>query len=131
MPWYAITDASGKLLSTGTVLGNSDSYAARNLTVVTLDSDPAGKAWDASTKTFSDAPLQQNVYATVDWVSRFTATEYKAFRTSTDESIEFFMYLLDHSPTVTPQGEQVQQGLAYAVQIGLITADRAAVLGAN
>lgn len=131
MPWYAITDADGSLLSVGTVLGDQASYTARHLSVITLDRDPNGKVWDAPSKSFKDAPPPQNTYATVDWVSRFTAAEYKAFRTSTDENIEFFMYLLDHSPTVTPQGEQVQQGLAYAAQIGLLTPDRAAALGAN
>jgi hypothetical protein len=131
MPWYAVTDSAGNLLSTGTVIDDPSSYAARGLTVTTLDSDPNGKIWDAATKTFVSPPVPQNVYATVDWVSRFTATEYMAFRNSTDPQIQFFMYLLDHAPTVTPQGAQVQQGLGYAAQIGLITADRAVVLGAN
>ena len=131
MPWYAVTDAEGKLLSTGTVIDDPASYAERGLTVTTLDSDPIGKVWNEASKTFQDAPPTQNSYATVDWVSRFTPTEYMAFRNSTDPNIQYFMYLVDHAQTVTPQGQQVQQGLAYAVQIGLLTADRAAVIGAN
>jgi len=99
--------------------------------VTQLDGDPTGKIWDVASKTFIEAPAQLNVYATSDWVSRFTAAEYMAFRNSTDQNIQFFMYILDHAPTVTPQGAQVQQGLGYAVQIGLLTAPRAAVIGAN
>jgi hypothetical protein len=129
--WYAVTDASGNLLSTGTVVDAEESYAARGLTLTQLDGDPSGKVWDAASKTFSDAPAPQNVYTTSDWVSRFTAAEYMAFRNSTDQNIQFFMYILDHAPTVTPQGAQVQQGLGYAAQIGLLTPDRAAAIGAN
>ena len=129
--WFAIVAGDGTLLSTGTVLAPAQHYTDAGLTVLTLAGNPAGLAWDKTSRTFGAAATVPNVYPALTWIQRFTATEFVAFKNSTDPNIQFFMFQITNAQTVTPLDPTVQQGLGYAVTIGLLTTPRAAVIGAN
>jgi hypothetical protein len=129
--WYAIVAASGALVSTGTVLAPSQHYTDAGLTVVPLTGDPAGQVWNATTKTFGPAQAPVNSYPTLTWIQRFTAAEFMGFKNSLDPEIQFFMFQITSAQSVTPTDPLVQAGLEYAVSIGLLTAPRAALIGAN
>lgn len=129
--WYAVVKADGSLVSTGTVLADPQHYTDTGLTVVPLSGNPSGMVWDQATRTFSAPPPVPNSYPTLVWIQRFTAAEFMGFKNSLDPVIQFFMFQITAATSVTPTDPVVQQGLAYAVGINLLTSDRAAVLGAN
>lgn len=67
-----------------------------------------------------------------EFLSRMTPQERIGIRTSasTDPVIADFMALLDRADVVHPMNPDVQMGLGYFVQQGILSADRAAVIGA-
>lgn len=67
-----------------------------------------------------------------EFLSRMTPQERIGIRSaaSSDPIIEDFMALLDRADVVHPLNPDVQAGLAYFVATGLLTAERAAVIGA-
>jgi hypothetical protein len=56
--WYGVIDASGNLVSSGTVIADAATLAQQGLTVVTLSAPPdADHIWDTTQKAF--VALQQ------------------------------------------------------------------------
>ena len=131
MTWYAIIDANSNLVSTGEVVADAATLAAQGLSAITLAADPTGQVWNPSTKTFSAPPAKLNSYPKLTFIQRFTAAEFMALKQSTDVNVQFFLYQVENTNTVTPQDPTVQAGLNYIVSVGLLTAARAAVIGAN
>jgi hypothetical protein len=129
--WYAVIDANNNLISTGTVVADADTLTANGYSAITLTSDPTGQAWDPVNKVFNPAPAPQNSYPTWQWFARFTPQEIAAVRASTDVNVQAYLFQLSVTSQVVPQSAQVQQGLAYCVSIGLLTQDRATIIGAN
>ncbi len=131
MTWYAVIDANSNLVSTGETVADSATLSAKGLSAITLASDPTGQVWNPSTKTFSAPPPKLNSYPKITFIQRFTAAEFMGLKQSTDVNVQFFLYQVENAATVTPQDSTVQPGLNYLVSIGLLTAARAAVIGAN
>ncbi|WP_428492177.1 hypothetical protein [Rhodopila sp.] len=129
--WYAIVDASGDLISTGTAIADSATLAAKGYTALQLAGSPAGQVWNTATKSFGPPPAPVTVLSTWQWVQRFTPAEYAAIAGSTDAQVKMFLLMLSTAATVKPADPVVQQGLAYLVSINLLTSARAAVIGAN
>ena len=99
--------------------------------MITLSGNPAGQLWNPATRTFSPVGAGLNAYSKADWLRRFTPAELAAFRNSADASIVAFRYVFENDSAVIPQGPDVQAVLAHVVSIGMLSAARAAVLGAN
>ena len=129
--WYALVDVDGNLVSTGTVLAADAELTARGLTKVPLDAEPGHRVWDAATRSFVDPPPAPTVLTRLEFVWRFQPAEFMAIKNSLDPNIQFFLYQLESAQEVHPAHPTVQQGLAYLVSIGLLTAERAAQIGAE
>lgn len=130
MTWYAVIDGAHNLISVGETVADAGTLAAKGYTAIPLPSNPTGQIWNPTTLTFSQ-PVVWNSYDTADWVGRFTPAEVAAVRGSADLDVQAFLYRLQFAPSVQPQSPIIQQGLAVLVQLGLLTADRAAIIGAN
>lgn len=63
-----------------------------------------------------------------EFLTRFTTAERIAIRGSTDGVVIDFMDLMNHVPEVELTAAATQQGVGYLAQLGLITADRPAVI---
>lgn len=131
MTWYAIIDASNNLVSTGEVIADPTTLSAKGLSSVTLASNPTGQVWNPTTKTFSPLAASLNSYPKLAFIQRFTAAEFMGLKQSADVNVQFFLYQVENTATVTPQDATVQAGLNYVVSVGLLTAARAAAIGAN
>ncbi len=129
--WYAVVDGSGNLISAGTVIADAATLAAQGYSSVTLSGDPAGQVWNPTTRTFSAPPAPETVLSTWAWVQRFTAAEFAAIEASTDAVVRQFLLMVQTAQTIRPQDPVVQNGLNYLVSINLLTAARAAIIGAN
>lgn len=129
--WYAVVDGSGTLISTGTVTAPKAQLDARGYTLITLPGDPTGQVWNSTSKTFSPAPPPNTVLPTWQWIQRFTALEFAGIKASADPMVQQFLLMIQTSPTITPQTQIIQQGLAYLVSLTLLTSDRATAIGAN
>ena len=130
MTWYAVIDASNNLVSVGEVVADTATLSSKGYTSLTLSWAPSG-VWDSTTKAFVAAPPVLNSYPKLAFVQRFTAAEFMAIKGSADQQVQFFLYQIEQATTVTPQDATVQAGLNYCVSVGLLTAARVAVIGAN
>lgn len=129
--WFAIVDANGDLISTGTVIATQQELDERGYHSIPLSYDPNGMIWDKATQSFIAPPIPNSIIPKITFIQRFTAQEFMEIRASTDPEVQFFMYQLDNATTVEPQGADVHGALAYLVQIKLLTQARADVIGAN
>lgn len=68
----------------------------------------------------------------LEFLARFTGAERIAVRTAakTDGVIEDFMELLKITDVIHPNHPMAQQGLSYLVSLGILTTERAEVIGA-
>jgi hypothetical protein len=128
--WYAVLDADGHLVSTGTVVADDATLASRGYTKQALDSNPTGRVWHPETGMFTDAPVPLKAIPTWEYISRFTAAEYADIEGSADAQVRMIMTMLLTTPTVRVGHPQIQASLGYLVSLGLITPQRAAVIGA-
>ena len=133
--WYAVfekgtTGATNDPVSVGTIIDEADLAEQGRLWVV-LPADPTGQVWDRATQAFVAAPVVPKPLPRLKFIQRFTAAEFMAIRASADPEVQFFLYQMESSPTVTPQDAAVQAGLAYLVSVKLLTAARATVIGAD
>lgn len=129
--WYAVVKSDGELVSTGTVIADDKELAAQGFHKIAIDGAPGIRIWDVATQTFVDPPVPNTVLPKVQFIQRFTASEFAGIRSSADPQVQFFMYQLDNSTLIEPQAPNVQEPLTYLVQIGLLTQERADVIGAN
>jgi len=129
--WYAIVDINGELISTGTVIATDEELNENGYHKIPIAGNPVGLIWDINTQSFVDPPIPNTILPKVQFIQRFTPSEFAAIRSSSDEQVQFFVYQLDNSTMIEPQAAAVQGPLAYFVQIGLLTQARADVIGAN
>lgn len=129
--WFAVVNASGELVSTGTVLADDAELAARGLSKVALDAEPGDRVWDVATQAFIAPPVAPTVLSRLEFVWRFQPAEFMTIKASTDPGVQFFLYQLESAQEVHPSHPVVQQGLQYLVGLGLLTAERAATIGAD
>ena len=73
--------------------------------------------------------LSATTISGADFVLRFTGDERDAIMASTDPIVVAYMAKVKISPVVHLDGPDVTQGLPYLVSLGLITSERAAVIG--
>lgn len=129
--WFAIVNASGELVSTGTVIADDAELAERGLSKIALDGEPGHRVWNVATQSFVKPPAPSTVLTRLEFVRRFQPAEFMAIKTSPDPNIQFFLYQLESAQEVHPSHPTVQQGLQYLVGAGLLTAERAAAIGAE
>jgi len=129
--WYAIVDSNGVLISTGTVIASQEELNLNRYHAIPIAGNPSGLIWDIDTQSFVYPPIPNTILPKVQFIQRFTAQEFAGIRASTDDQVQFFVYQLDNSTLIEPQAPQVQEPLAYLVQVGLLTQERADVIGAN
>ncbi|MBI1214140.1 MAG: hypothetical protein GC190_21975 [Alphaproteobacteria bacterium] len=135
MASYVYEIATGKLVSyspsdtvaSDEVLASYGRAAARDLPA--LDDT---HAWDEATHTVIvvPAPVRPRMVSTFAFIGAFTAAEFKAIRSSTDDQMQHLLYMLERTSEVDMNGATLQQGLAYAVALNLITQARADEIGA-
>lgn len=130
-PWYAIVDGSGVLVSTGTVIADAEQLAANGLTAIKIDGPPGDREWDVATRAFRAPAPAPTVLSRLGFVQRFTASEFMAIKNSHDVNVQFFLYQLENAETVMPSHTIVQQGIAYLTGLGLLTSERATLIGAE
>ncbi len=130
MTWYAIIDSANNLISVGEVIADANTLSSKGYTAITLSNNPVGQSWDSNTRSFITVATK-NSYPKLDFVQRFTATEFMSIKGSTDPEVQFFLYQIEQATMVTPQDATVQNGLNYLVSVGLLTTNRAAIIGAN
>ena len=128
--WFAVVDGSGNLVSTGTVVADAVALAAAGLTAVQLANDPSGQAWDPATKTFSPVPPKPKPLSVWQFVQRFTPDEFGAVDASNDHQTRQFLLMLTVAQSISTSDPVVQGGLQYLVKKGILTAARAATIGA-
>lgn len=128
MPWYAVHDATGRLVSLGTVL--TDPLPA-NLSAVELagEPDPTAQQWDADRRAFVPRPPAPRWVDPYDFMRRFTIAEEAAIRGAarTDPVIEVLLARLA-APTLTRvlfDDQTLLDGLAYLQSKSLLTPERA------
>ena len=126
--WYAVHDASGALVSLGTVL--ADPLPA-DLTAVVLAGEPdlVAQQWDAQALDFVPRPPERAMDP-YEWWKRFTLAEEAAIREAA-RTDAFVMVLLSRlaAPTLRVlhlDDAVVVQGVNYLQSNGLLTAERAA-----
>lgn len=129
--WFAIVNSSGELVSTGTVVADDAELAERGLSKIALDGEPGHRVWDVITQSFVEPPAPPTVLTRLEFIWRFQPAEFMAIKSSLNPNIQFFLYQLESAQEVHPSHPTVQQGLQYLVSIGLLTAERAAVIGAE
>jgi hypothetical protein len=133
MTWYAVYQLEdGRLVSgTGdpTKVASPAVLAARGYGVADLPDGSQNGIWDPVNHVFNPAPAGTN-YDTWQWIALFTPAEIAAIRASTDQTVQSFLYQLSFAPTVFTGMPEIVSGLAYLVSVNLLTAARAAVIGA-
>jgi len=131
--WYAVVDANGNLISTGTTVADAATLSAQGYSAITLTADPAGQVWNATTRTFSAPPTPPNPtkITVLAFIKRFVPTEYAAIAASTDPQVMMFMLELQHAPSgiIDLTDTDVTNGLAYLVSVNLLTQARATAIG--
>ena len=130
MTWYAIVDSANNLISVGEVIADANTLSSKGYTAITLSNNPIGQSWDSNTRSFFTTVIK-NSYPKLDFVQRFTATEFMSIKGSSDPEVQFFLYQIEQATTVTPQDATVQAGLNYLVSVGIISSSRATIIGAN
>lgn len=127
--WHAVHDASGALVSLGTVL--ADPLPA-GLTAVALagEPDPLTHEWSAQELAFVPRAAEAKWCDPYDFMLRFTLSEEAAIRTAarTDAFVEVLLGRL-RAPTlrrVVFDDPVLLAGLQYLQSQGLLTAERAA-----
>jgi hypothetical protein len=129
--WYAIVDAAGALVSTGTVIADAEALAAAGYTAQTLTGNPAGQVWDVASRAFVAPPAKPAIINTWQFIQRFTPTEYAGIEASADPVVRQYLTTIMTAATVNLSEPIVQQGIAYLVSLNLVTSDRAAIIGAS
>lgn len=92
-----------------------------------INSALADKATAESVAFHGELPISK-----LDFLARFTSDERIAVRTAakTDGVVEDFMELLKITDVIHPNHAMAQQGLAYLTSIGVLTSERAELIGA-
>jgi len=128
--WFAVVDGSGNLVSTGTLVADAVTLAAAGYTAVQLANDPSGQAWNPATKTFSPVQPTPRPLSVWQFVQRFTPDEFGAVDSSNDHQTRQFLLMLTVAQSISTSDPVVQGALQYLVKKGILTADRAATIGA-
>lgn len=130
MSWYAVFDSNGTLVSSGSVVADDEALNAQGYTKVELMEDPTGKIWNPDEGQFEPPPPPIAYIATWKWIQRFTAEEFAGINASADPLVKMFLMMLNTTAQLNVADPVVQNGLAYLVYLGLLSGDRAAVIGA-
>ena len=121
--------ATGRLVSTGTVVAADEELTARGMSKLEVES--ADGVWNPETLAFDPAPPTPIRITSVDFIQRFTVQERLTLRAAekTNPVLNDFMELLRLSGGFDIPSEEVTQGLGFLVSQGLLTPQRAAVIG--
>ena len=127
----AIINTQTSIVENIVVIGNIDWNPGINLNVVVLQENESciiGQTYDqnAAPRFFGTPAPQQRVYATHDFLLRFTAEERAAARSAalTDPIIGDFQQLSQVVPTIDNMNPDTIQGMQYLVSVGIITQQR-------
>lgn len=128
MSWFAEYDTStGALHAEGH--GGGPAQPAEGRSVRTYDGGRPVGSWDPIAHDYDGVPVGPLMLSARDFLRLFTAQERIAIRTSADQGVQDFIFLLEVEPMVNLRSPDVAAGLAYFVSLGLITEARAQEIG--
>lgn len=120
------TDSDGNVYTFESLLSaDVDRAALLAARAAILNAQLSAKAEIAAAIAGTGLPLTK-----LEFLSRFTVAERIAIRSSTDPVVADFMSMLDMAQNIQTTHPDTVAGLGYLVSVGLLTAARAAVIGA-
>lgn len=123
--WYAIyQNTTGDLVSLGTVIANPLPEGMASVEVG--ESQPIGE-WNPATHAFEAPPTPPKVWLPQDFMQRFTIAEESAIRAKamTDPTMQTFLARVGRVQVVTENHADLVAGMAYCVETGCLTSERA------
>jgi hypothetical protein len=127
----ALINTQTNIVENIVIIDNIDWNPGINFNVVVLQENESciiGQAYNqnATPRFFGTPAPQQRVYATHDFLLRFTAEERAAARSAalTDPIIADFQQLSQVVPTIDNMNPETVQGMQYLVSAGVITQQR-------
>jgi hypothetical protein len=132
--WFAVyRQADNALVSTGTVIPSDAELGARGLVKAPLDGPPAGGAvWNPVTHSFDGPPAVEVLAEAEAIIAAFQPQEWAAARAmvAMDPAIAWwFDRLMTRREPVNVAGDTFGLGLAYLVQVDVLTQERADAIG--
>jgi len=124
--WYAIHDAAGKLVSTGTVI--ADPLPAGLTAVPVGETQPTGD-WNPATRSFDAPKVSKPALPVIDFLRRFHMVNEEApirAAAATDPVIATFLGRLNVISEVRLDNAETIMGVQYLASKGLIAPGRVA-----
>lgn len=124
--WYAIHDAAGRLVSTGTVIADP---LPTGLTAVPIGEAPPAGDWNPATRTFDAPKISKPALPVIDFLRRFHMVNEEApirAAAATDPVIATFLGRLNVIKEVYLDHPETIAGVNYLASKGLIAPGRSA-----